>query len=108
MELECFDNDRRQKNRAFCYFCQSVQKLPVCANCGQSPPLSESCNNLSVLTTCGYCFVGKSKCMSKTGDCVVKHPLSFATGMSLVVSNIYKHLSAVLTVNLILNSFRAF
>lgn len=25
---------RRQKNRAFCYFCQSVQKLPACAHCG--------------------------------------------------------------------------
>ena len=26
---------RRQKNRAFCYFCASVQKLPVCVNCGK-------------------------------------------------------------------------
>ena len=26
---------RRQKNRAFCYFCQSVQKLPVCGHCGE-------------------------------------------------------------------------
>uniref|UniRef100_A0A8C6I2S7 Zinc finger protein 330 n=1 Tax=Mus spicilegus TaxID=10103 RepID=A0A8C6I2S7_MUSSI len=24
---------RRQKNRAFCYFCNSVQKLPICAQC---------------------------------------------------------------------------
>ncbi|KAL5473132.1 hypothetical protein EMCRGX_G027578 [Ephydatia muelleri] len=46
--------------RAFCYFCQSVQKLPACAHCG------------------------KCKCMSKTGDCVVKHPGSFATGLALV------------------------
>ena len=28
--------NRRQKNRAFCYFCQNVQKLPVCAQCGKS------------------------------------------------------------------------
>lgn len=26
---------RKQKNRAFCYFCNSVQKLPVCAQCGE-------------------------------------------------------------------------
>ena len=26
---------RRQKNRAFCYFCNSVQKLPICAQCGK-------------------------------------------------------------------------
>ena len=26
---------RRQKNRAFCYFCSSVQKLPMCGNCGE-------------------------------------------------------------------------
>lgn len=29
---------------------------------------------------------GKGKCMAKSGDCVVKHPGSFATGMGLVVS----------------------
>lgn len=26
---------RKQKNRAFCYFCNAVQKLPVCAQCGE-------------------------------------------------------------------------
>lgn len=26
---------RRQKTRAFCYFCSSVQKLPMCAQCGE-------------------------------------------------------------------------
>ncbi len=30
-------------------------------------------------------YLGKMKCMSKTGDCLVKHPAGFATGMSLVV-----------------------
>ncbi|ROT63616.1 hypothetical protein C7M84_018496 [Penaeus vannamei] len=44
--MECDKCQRRQKNRAFCYFCQSVQRLPQCAHCG------------------------KIKCMLKTGDCV--------------------------------------
>ncbi|KAJ7389266.1 Zinc finger protein 330 [Desmophyllum pertusum] len=58
--MECDKCKRRQKNRAFCYFCSSVQKLPMCANCG------------------------KTKCMSKTGDCVVKHAANFATGFAMV------------------------
>lgn len=29
---------------------------------------------------------GKTKCMAKGGDCVVKHPSGFATGLALVVS----------------------
>ncbi|KAF4801444.1 hypothetical protein TURU_034746 [Turdus rufiventris] len=32
--MECDKCQRRQKNRAFCYFCNSVQKLPICAQCG--------------------------------------------------------------------------
>jgi len=31
---DVFSVHRRQKNRAFCYFCASVQRLPVCAQCG--------------------------------------------------------------------------
>ncbi|XP_033124400.1 zinc finger protein 330 homolog [Anneissia japonica] len=58
--MECDKCKRRQKNRAFCYFCQAVQKLPVCAHCG------------------------KTKCMQKSGDCVVKHPGNFAVGMAMV------------------------
>ncbi|XP_046860553.1 zinc finger protein 330 homolog isoform X2 [Xenia sp. Carnegie-2017] len=50
----------RQKNRAFCYFCSAIQKIPICAECG------------------------KSKCMSKTGDCIVKHPNSHAVGMAMI------------------------
>uniref|UniRef100_A0A8C1ZCH9 Zinc finger protein 330 n=1 Tax=Cyprinus carpio TaxID=7962 RepID=A0A8C1ZCH9_CYPCA len=49
----------RQKNRAFCYFCASVQKLPMCAQCG------------------------KTKCM-KASDCVIKHPGVHSTGMGMV------------------------
>lgn len=58
--MECEKCGRKQKNRAFCYFCSSVQRLPICAKCG------------------------KTKCMMKTGDCVVKHPGQFTTGMAMV------------------------
>ncbi|KAI7810793.1 zinc finger protein 330 [Triplophysa rosa] len=57
--MECDKCQRRQKNRAFCYFCSSVQKLPMCAQCG------------------------KTKCM-KSSDCVVKHPGVHSTGMGMV------------------------
>lgn len=60
ISMECDSCKRRQKNRAFCYFCGSLQRLPVCANCG------------------------KMKCMAKTGDCVVKHPGSYTTGLAMV------------------------
>ncbi|CAB3987151.1 zinc finger 330 homolog [Paramuricea clavata] len=59
-QMECDKCQMRQKNRAFCYFCSAIQKLPICAECG------------------------KSKCMSKTGDCIVKHPNSHAVGMGMV------------------------
>uniref|UniRef100_A0A8D3DL44 Zinc finger protein 330 n=1 Tax=Scophthalmus maximus TaxID=52904 RepID=A0A8D3DL44_SCOMX len=57
--MDCDKCQRKQKNRAFCYFCNSVQKLPVCAQCG------------------------KTKCM-KSSDCVVKHPGIHSTGMAMV------------------------
>ena len=55
--MECDKCGRTQKNRAFCYFCQSLQRLPVCAECG------------------------KQKCMMKTGDCVIKHAGNYTTGL---------------------------
>ncbi|XP_072039355.1 zinc finger protein 330-like [Amphiura filiformis] len=58
--MECDKCKHRQKNRAFCYFCSAVQKLPVCAHCG------------------------KTKCMAKGGDCVVRHPGLHATGLGMV------------------------
>jgi len=58
--MECDKCQRRQKNRAFCYFCGSVQKLPVCAECG------------------------KQKCMMKSGDCIIKHVGTYTTGMQMV------------------------
>ena len=59
---ECDKCERKQKMRAFCYFCQSLQRLPMCGHCG------------------------KLKCMLKTGDCVVKHGSVFTTGLGMVVS----------------------
>jgi len=58
--MECEKCHKKQKTRAFCYFCQSVQRLPVCAQCG------------------------KIKCMLKTGDCVIRHPGIFTTGLGMV------------------------
>eukprot|EP00088_Acartia_fossae_P050496 TRINITY_DN5659_c2_g1_i1.p1 TRINITY_DN5659_c2_g1~~TRINITY_DN5659_c2_g1_i1.p1 ORF type:complete len:317 (+),score=113.84 TRINITY_DN5659_c2_g1_i1:41-991(+) len=58
--MECDKCQKRQKNRAFCYFCQSLQRLPVCAECG------------------------KQKCMMKSGDCIIKHPGQYTTGMQMV------------------------
>ncbi|XP_053478008.1 zinc finger protein 330 [Ictalurus furcatus] len=57
--MDCDKCLRRQKNRAFCYFCGLVQKLPMCAQCG------------------------KTKCM-KSSDCVIKHPGVHSTGMGMV------------------------
>ncbi|KAF4532035.1 hypothetical protein B566_EDAN015014 [Ephemera danica] len=58
--MECDRCGRKQKNRAFCYFCQSLQRLPLCAHCG------------------------KVKCMLKTGDCVIRHAGVFTTGLGMV------------------------
>ncbi|OQR74732.1 zinc finger protein-like, partial [Tropilaelaps mercedesae] len=58
--MECDQCGRKQKNRAFCYFCSALQRLPVCAKCG------------------------KQKCMQKTGDCLVKHAGVFTTGLQMV------------------------
>ncbi|KAF3430751.1 hypothetical protein E2986_04815 [Frieseomelitta varia] len=57
---ECDKCGKKQKSRAFCYFCQTLQRLPMCAHCG------------------------KIKCMLKTGDCVVRHPGVFTTGLGMV------------------------
>lgn len=58
--MECDKCQRMQKNRAYCYFCNSIQKLPLCGHCG------------------------KQKCMMKSGDCVIKHGGVHATGMAMV------------------------
>ncbi|EGI68759.1 Zinc finger protein 330-like protein [Acromyrmex echinatior] len=60
--MECDKCNKKQKSRAFCYFCQSLQRLPICAHCG------------------------KIKCMLKTGDCVVRHPGIFTTGLGMVAT----------------------
>jgi len=58
--MECDKCERMQKNRAYCYFCGAVPKLPVCGACG------------------------KQKCMMKSGDCIIKHPGVHTTGMQMV------------------------
>jgi len=40
----------------------------------------------SLSVSCSLLRVGKSKCMMKSGDCVIKHPGVFTTGLKLVVS----------------------
>jgi len=58
--MECDKCNRMQKNRSYCYFCQSIPKLPICAQCG------------------------KQKCLMKSGDCVIKHVGIHVTGMAMV------------------------
>lgn len=58
--MDCDKCGRLQKNRAYCYFCNVIQKLPVCGHCG------------------------KQKCMMKSGDCVIKHAGTHTTGMQMV------------------------
>ncbi|DBB05547.1 hypothetical protein WJX77_007935 [Trebouxia sp. C0004] len=57
-EMVCDSCQNKQKNRAFCYFCSAVQRLPQCAECG------------------------RTKCMM--ADCTVPHVGKSATGMNLV------------------------
>ncbi|GMT23886.1 hypothetical protein PFISCL1PPCAC_15183, partial [Pristionchus fissidentatus] len=57
--MKCEDCGVEQRSRAFCYFCSTLCKLPVCAQCG------------------------KQKCMAKTGDCIVKHVGKFVTGLAM-------------------------
>ncbi|XP_039248033.1 zinc finger protein 330-like [Styela clava] len=57
--IECDKCAHKQRNRAFCYYCRAVQKLPICAQCG------------------------KQKCM-KSSDCTIRHPGQHATGMNMV------------------------
>lgn len=33
-----------------------------------------------------FVIIGKTKCMAKTGDCVIKHGSTFTTGFGMVVS----------------------
>ena len=35
-------------------------------------------------------FPGKTKCMMKTGDCIIKHAGNFTTGMQMIVSSFNK------------------
>eukprot|EP01130_Rhizamoeba_saxonica_P006923 TRINITY_DN2778_c0_g2_i1.p1 TRINITY_DN2778_c0_g2~~TRINITY_DN2778_c0_g2_i1.p1 ORF type:complete len:279 (-),score=49.01 TRINITY_DN2778_c0_g2_i1:6-842(-) len=59
--MTCNSCGRDQKNRAFCYFCGSIQRLPSCGNCGKFK-----------------CITGGSN------DCLIRHPGRNVTGMELV------------------------
>lgn len=65
--MTCDSCTRQQKNRAFCYFCASYPKTPVCAQCG------------------------KIKCMASSSDCVVRHPGKNVSGMSTFFSLFVYH-----------------
>ncbi|KAK8798817.1 hypothetical protein WA158_007901 [Blastocystis sp. Blastoise] len=57
--MTCDECGLTQRNRAFCYFCHAVQRLPQCGECG------------------------RYKCLG-IGDCVVKHGSSHVTGLKFV------------------------
>eukprot|EP01006_Ploeotia_vitrea_P033456 TRINITY_DN65549_c9_g11_i1.p2 TRINITY_DN65549_c9_g11~~TRINITY_DN65549_c9_g11_i1.p2 ORF type:complete len:494 (-),score=238.44 TRINITY_DN65549_c9_g11_i1:92-1573(-) len=58
VSMVCDRCGSRQKNRAFCYFCHSVQRLPRCAECS------------------------RQKCFG--GDCLVKHGSKTVSGLNFV------------------------
>ncbi|KAK6110128.1 hypothetical protein QQG55_38680 [Brugia pahangi] len=58
--MQCDKCSRNQKTRAFCYFCNSVNKAPICAACG------------------------KQKCFMKGGDCITKHAGRCVTGLQMM------------------------
>ena len=35
-DMVCDSCSTKQRNRAFCYFCNAVQRLPTCAECGST------------------------------------------------------------------------
>jgi len=53
----------------------------------ENSELQEMKLSVSCICVCLVLCVGKSKCMMKTGDCVIKHPGVFTTGLKLVVSD---------------------
>lgn len=58
--MECDQCGRTQKNRAFCYFCNTIQKTVVCGSCGMT------------------------KCMNRSpGGCLVKHGANYITGVKI-------------------------
>ncbi|CAG9537223.1 unnamed protein product [Cercopithifilaria johnstoni] len=58
--MQCDHCTREQKIRAFCYFCNTINKAPMCAACG------------------------KQKCLVKSGDCIVKHTGKCAIGLQMM------------------------
>ena len=46
-----------------------------------------------------YLFTGKQKCMMKTGDCVIRHPGQYTTGLGMVVCTVKPVLSGHSKIN---------
>lgn len=57
-DMVCDSCHTKQRNRAFCYFCNATQRVPICAECGAT------------------------KCLGR--DCCVPHGGKNVTGMALV------------------------
>eukprot|EP01029_Cantina_marsupialis_P029381 TRINITY_DN780214_c0_g1_i1.p1 TRINITY_DN780214_c0_g1~~TRINITY_DN780214_c0_g1_i1.p1 ORF type:complete len:280 (-),score=76.39 TRINITY_DN780214_c0_g1_i1:152-991(-) len=57
--MECWKCGNKQKNRAACYFCSTIQNVVQCGECG------------------------RTKCQSDTGECLIRHK-GPATGTGLV------------------------
>lgn len=42
-EMVCDSCQNKQKNRAFCYFCSALQRLPQCTECGRTKCMMADC-----------------------------------------------------------------
>ncbi len=42
-EMVCDSCQNKQKNRAFCYFCSAIQRLPQCTECGRTKCMMADC-----------------------------------------------------------------
>lgn len=61
-EMVCDSCQNKQKNRAFCYFCSAVQRLPQCAECGRTKCMVADCT----VPHAGKSATGNPPCRSNT------------------------------------------
>ena len=59
--------------------------------------MKDSDNILTNSLLCLHCNTGKQKCMLKTGDCVIRHPGQYTTGMGMVVCISYLYFTPPLS-----------
>ena len=111
--MECDKCQRKQKNRAFCYFCNSIQRSDMTPHHTHFLAKPFIFSLLFRLPQCAEC--GKVKCMLKTGDCVVKHAGQFTTGkvcLNIITCNMFSTSFAGSVPNFkfprLLSSLRAF